>query len=87
MTPLAIAQLLFALETFPTADLRAAIAHPSPAAIVELAADVASAAASVNPHAKLAALGLTAAAFMLRHPSNNPVAEAQTHLGRGGRRS
>ena len=68
-------------------DISAAIASPSPAAIVQVAADAASIASFANPHAKLVALGLNVAVIMLRHPSRNPTRDAQTSLGRGGRRA
>jgi hypothetical protein len=67
-------------------DFNVAIRSPSPAAIVQVVADAASIASVANPHAKLVALGLNVAVIMLRHPSRNPTRDAQTSLGRGGRR-
>jgi hypothetical protein len=68
-------------------DISAAIGSPSPAAIVQVAGDAASIASVANPDAKLVALVLNIAVIMLRHPSRNPTSDAQTSLGRGGRRA
>lgn len=87
MTFLQIAALVWSLQSSSIAgDALAAVAHPSPAAIVQFAADVAGVVAAVNPHAKVAAIALGVAALMLRHPSDNPIGDMQTHLARGGRR-
>lgn len=63
----------------PAGDV-AALADPTPRAAIRLAADV----AGCVPHAWRAALflGLLAAGA----PSGDPILDAQTSLGRGGRR-
>ncbi len=86
MTPFAIASLTYAIASFPQGDMREAVAHPSPAATIQVAEDIAGVADAVNPHARAIAAGLSVAAIMLRYPSANPTADAQTGMGRGGRR-
>jgi hypothetical protein len=78
--------IAIAVVTFPYQDVGTAVQHPSPAAFLQVAADVAYSIVPFAPQARIAAALLPIAVVMARHPSRNPIAEAQTHEGRGGRR-
>jgi hypothetical protein len=69
--------LLAAALTVPWSDVRARLAHPSPANIAEALADVAS--AYPGPPGTVAEFALRGAAVMLRHPAALPMA-TQTQL-------
>jgi hypothetical protein len=74
--------------TFPYQDVGAAIQKPSPASFLRVAADVATGFIPFDPQARLAAAALNVGVIGLAysHPSKHPIAEGQTHEGRGGRR-
>jgi hypothetical protein len=74
--------------TFPYQDVVAAVQKPAPASFLRVAADVATGFIPFDPQARLAALALNVGVIGLAysHPAHNPIAEAQTHEGRGGRR-
>ena len=76
-----------AVVTFPYGDVASAVQKPSPAAFLQVAADVAASAIPFAPGARIAAVALPIAVVMAKHPAKNPIAEAQTHEARGGRRS
>jgi hypothetical protein len=60
------------------ADARIAATNPSPPNIVQVAADAAFIAGNFEPRAEGIAIGLTIAVIMMRHPSQNPMRDAQT---------
>jgi hypothetical protein len=80
------AAIAFAVVTFPWNDVGTAIQKPSPASIIQVAADVAASAVPFDPAARIAALALPIAVIMAKHPARLPMREAQTHEARGGRR-
>jgi hypothetical protein len=80
------AAVAIAVVTFPYQDVGTAVQHPSPASFLQVAADVAYSVVPFAPQARIAAAVLPIAVIMVRHPARNPIAEAQTREGRGGRR-
>lgn len=79
------AAIAFAVVTFPYGDVGAAIQKPSPAAFLQVAADVAASTIPFAPGARVAALALPIAVLMAKHPAALPM-RAQTYEARGGRR-
>ncbi len=77
MTAAELGALASIAEALPIGSIRVLIAEPTPANLAEAGALVASAAASVDPEAEVVARALEAAAAMLRHPSQDPIAEGQ----------
>jgi hypothetical protein len=76
-----------AVATFPYRDIPPAVEHPSPATILKLAADVATSVVPFYPQARIAEAVIPVAIVMAKHPARLPMREAQTAMGRGGRRS
>jgi hypothetical protein len=76
----------YAVVTFPYGDVVTAVEHPTPAAVVLVAADVAQSMIPFMPKARIAYAALNIAVVMVKHPSRNPIAEGQLSLARGGRR-
>jgi hypothetical protein len=81
------AAIAIAALTFPWSDLGTAIQKPSPASILQVAADVAASAVPFAPAARIAALALPIAVIMAKHPARLPMRQAQTFMTRGGRRA
>jgi len=74
-----IAALASAVESFPLADVQAALANPANLGNdAQVVADVASLLATAFPQAEPVALGFEAAAVMLRFPARVPLSLAQT---------
>ncbi len=80
------AAIAVAILTFPYSDVGAAVQHPSPAAFLQVAADVATSVIPFAPQARIAAAVLPIAIIMAKHPARLPMRAAQTAMGRGGRR-
>ena len=80
------AAIAFAVVTFPWQDVGTAIQKPSPATILQVAADVAASAIPFAPSARIAAIALPIAVIMAKHPAKLPMRDAQTYEARGGRR-
>ena len=79
MTLADIAALTSAVESFPLADVQAALANPANLGNnAQVVADVASLLAIAFPQAEPVALGFEAASFMLRFPAQVPFSLAQT---------
>lgn len=78
--------IAIAVVTFPYGDVASAVQKPSPASILKVAGDVAFAVVPFYPQARIAVVGVQIASVMAKHPARNPIREAQTALGRGGRR-
>jgi hypothetical protein len=79
--------IAYAALTFPWGDIGTAIQKPSPASILQVAADVAASAVPFAPAARIAALALPIAVIMAKHPARLPMRQAQTYEARGGRRA
>jgi hypothetical protein len=78
--------IAYAVVTFPYGDVTTAVSSPSVVNISRVAIDVAESVIPFAPKARLAVAGIQIVSVMLQHPSHNPIADAQLHLSRGGRR-